>query len=242
MRKKMLFLISFIISSFLMFGEGKTVILCYHTFSGTLNSSLDFSIEELKEHLAAYRAKGYSFLNLDDFINGKNISEKNIVITIDDGHHTVKAAWENVFKPQGIKPALFIYPNVIGRTEYSLSRENLKALYDSGLFIGAHGYYHEFLTQKAFEADYSKAASEIIRTGPAIEKITGLKPETLAYPFGAGSPEAEKLLVKYGYKFAFTAVSGIEMLEHPVIKEKPYSIPRTIVYKWNYKTILKSLE
>jgi peptidoglycan/xylan/chitin deacetylase (PgdA/CDA1 family) len=165
----------------------------------------------------------------------------NVMITIDDGNHSVYPAYEQVFKPRGVKPVLFVYPGVIGRAKFAITREQLKEMADSGYEIGAHGYYHEYLSAKAFAADRQKCLKEIQGPATVLAKESGKPIRIFAYPFGEDCPEADELVKENGYEMAFLAGNDLVPVDFSSPSLNRYAIPRIIVYHWNKKAILSKL-
>jgi peptidoglycan/xylan/chitin deacetylase (PgdA/CDA1 family) len=221
--------------------ESQVVILTYHTFLGSKTSSLDFSTDELARQMDKLSALGYRFVSLDEFLSGRIEGRANILVTIDDGNRSDYPAYAKVLAKRGIRPVIFAYPGVIGRTKFALTKEQLKELADSGCAIGAHGYYHEYLSPKAFAKNRAKCLIEIERPARALGSIVGKPIRTFAYPFGESSPEAEELLAKQGYEWAFTAIDHLSPVDLESASLDHFAVPRTIVYHWNFPLILNGL-
>jgi peptidoglycan/xylan/chitin deacetylase (PgdA/CDA1 family) len=221
--------------------QNEVFILTYHTFIGSKKSSLDFTPQDMGEQLDAIAKLGYTFVTPDDVRNNKIQGANNVMITIDDGNHSVYPAYEQVFKPRGIKPVLFVYPGVIGRTKFALTVAQLKEMADSGYEIGAHGYYHEYLSAKAFAANRQKCLKEIEGPGAILAKESGKPIKIFAYPFGEDCLEADELVKKNGYEMAFLAGNDLVPVDFSSPSLNRYAIPRIIVYHWNKKAILSKL-
>jgi peptidoglycan/xylan/chitin deacetylase (PgdA/CDA1 family) len=223
--------------------SGKAIILDYHTFLGNRTSNIDYSEKELADELDAMAALGYRFVSLDDAVAGRLEGRANIVITIDDGNHSVYQAFEDVFKQRGIKPYLFVYPAIIkGRMPYALSPQRLRELAAEGCGVGSHGYNHSPLTDKSWDKDPRQFRIEAERPGPAIAKLLGSPPTMFAYPYGVYSKRAEEAIAAAGYSWAF---AGDELL-HEVDFSDPaldhMAVPRTIVYGYLRKQRLNELK
>jgi peptidoglycan/xylan/chitin deacetylase (PgdA/CDA1 family) len=222
---------------------GKVVILDYHTFLGNGKSNIDYSEKELAEDLDELAAMGYKFVSLEDAMAGRIEGKANIVITIDDGNHTIYPAYLDVFAPRGIKPYLFIYPAIIiGHVRYALTVEQLNALARAGCGIGAHGYHHNPVTDRAWQRDPKDFMTEIKRPGPALEKLVGKAPTAFAYPFGVYSGRAEDALAKAGYSWAFAADDKVRQVSFDDPGLDHMAVPRTITYRYQRKTLLKILK
>jgi len=218
------------------------VILDYHTFLGKKGDNLDFSPAELASQLDAMSALGYRFVSLEDAIAGRIAGRGNIAITIDDGNHSVYQACREVLLPKGIRPTLFVYPAIVlSRLAYALAPEELTGLIRDGCIIGAHGYNHNPVSDKAWEKSRKSYWNEIALPAQAIAGITGSVPVIYAYPFGKASARAEKDLAEADYEWAFTADADFGPVDLAAPGLDHMAAHRTIVYRWNYPKILKAL-
>jgi Predicted xylanase/chitin deacetylase len=223
--------------------EGKVVILDYHSFLGHGTSNIDYSEKELGEQLDAMAALGYKFVSLDDALAGRVEGAANIVVTIDDGNHSIYSAYKNVFEPRGIKPYLFVYPAIIlSHQRFAVPEGQLLEMRDSGCGIGAHGYHHNPVTDKAWAKNPKDFMTEITRPRPALERITGSVPTTFAYPFGVFAKRAEEEVAKAGYEWAFAADENIKQVDFSDSELDHYAVPRTITYRYNQKHLLRVLK
>jgi peptidoglycan/xylan/chitin deacetylase (PgdA/CDA1 family) len=221
--------------------SGTVIILDYHSFTGK-GTSLDYTEKELSAQLDRFASLGYGFVSMRDAIEGRIEGSRNLVITIDDGNHTVYPTYLHVMKPRGIKPLLFIYPAIIGKLPYALTEAHLKEFVADGCIIGAHGYNHEYLTHKAYVADPQKVAREINKPGPVLESMLGKPVKLFGFPFGVSSPEAQSLLKAAGYDWAFLAGGEIHSVNFADPALDHYAVPRTIVFHSNIDAIYKTLE
>jgi len=220
----------------------EVIILCFHTFLGTHTSSLDFSEDELAADLDKLASLGYKFVPLEDALEGKIQGNNNIAVTIDDGNHSIYGAYKNIFRPRGIKPVLFIYPAIIDRQKYALTWAQVKELYEDGCPIGAHGFYHLYLTDSAFKKDGNASLNEIEKPAGIFENHIGLTPQLFGYPFGVGSAQAETAIKNAGYDWAFLSDAKVNFVRCDDASTNRYAVPRTIVYRWNFPLIVNALK
>ena len=87
-------LISFL-TSVPLYSSDKVYILVYHTFMGK-NIKYDISLNEFHKQMSEFKNNKFTFVTFDDVKQGKIKGDKNICITIDDGHRTVLDAYYNV--------------------------------------------------------------------------------------------------------------------------------------------------
>jgi peptidoglycan/xylan/chitin deacetylase (PgdA/CDA1 family) len=207
----------------------RAFILCWHSFLGAKSLNTDFSLDELAAQVDELKALGYRFIDLDDALFGRMEGSLNLVATIDDGHRTISAAYEKVFAPRGIKPALLVYPAVIGASPYFLKAEALRALVDSGCAAGSHGYYHLFVTEKLYKSDRGAFEKEIFTAKTSVEAMTGLPSYFYAYPFGAFDPITKSEVERAGYEFALAVKPGFVYADSRL--NDRFEIPRTVVLR-----------
>lgn len=222
--------------------QGSVVILDYHTFLGTGSSTLDYSEQELGGQLDRMAALGYKFVTLEDAVAGKVQGRANIVVTIDDGNHSVYGAVKRVFLPRGVKPFLFVYGGIVGQRRFALSADQLRELAAAGCGVGAHGWFHEYMTPHAWKTNPAKVMLEVKNSGPALAKVTGVQPTLFAYPFGVGSPEAAAELAKVGYQWLFWADTEVTPVDFAAPGLDRQKIPRTLAFRWNERKLFQKLE
>ncbi len=215
-------------------------VLCYHSFLGRPRVSYDFSLEELKSQLELLRGRGFRFVSLGDLYSGNVTGPKNILVTIDDGNHSVYKAYFDVFKPMGIRPLLAIYPNIIGKKDYALTWEQLKRLSAEGCDIAAHGYYHLKINQKLYDTQRADFNREISTSKKVLEEKLGISVTSFAYPFGLNSQVGEKALRSAGYKVAFTIVNN--PVKTPLVKNPDLMrLPRYMLTRQLYQGSLNHI-
>ncbi|MCX7679310.1 MAG: polysaccharide deacetylase family protein [Spirochaetes bacterium] len=189
------------------FAYADIYVICYHSFLGKQTVPYDFSIEEVKEHLEFFKKNGFRFITYRDLISGNLTKGKNILVTIDDGNHSVYNAYFEVFKPMGIKPLLSIYPNIIGKKEYAMNWEQLKRLVNEGCEIASHGFFHLKLNKQLYVARKKEFLQEIQKSKRILEEKLGIVVTSFVYPFGLVADETEKELRNAGYKTGFTIIA-----------------------------------
>ena len=221
---------------------GPVLILDYHTFLGTKTSTLDYSDKVMGEQLDRMKAMGFQFVTLPDAIAGKTGPRLSIVLTIDDGNHSIYQAMHKVFEPRHLKPFLFIYPHAIDRSRFTITSARVHELEKEGFLFGAHGYYHLPMTEHAWRTNPEQVRHEALWPAEPLTKILGYRPTMFAYPYGFAPPAVQKLVLSAGYTWAFAADDKIV----PVDFSDPHLahgyVPRTIVYHWNLPILMRYLE
>ncbi len=216
-------------------------VICYHTFNGNGKSAYDFSIQELQEHIESLKADGFRFVTMSDLLEGNVEGTNNILVTIDDGHKTVLEAYHKVLKPNGIKPLLGIYPNIISKKEDAMTWEELQGLVDEGCEIAGHGFYHLYVNEKQYKKDLVEFNNEIFKSRLILEEKLGVKVLMYVYPFGVRSDMAELALTVGMFYGAFTIDWGITSVPLGGNRNR-YALPRYMFVRNNYKGILATLK
>jgi len=213
----------------------RSLILCWHTFLGDPTIPTDFSLSDLRAQLDALKALGYGFVDLDDLLAGRVSGAMNLVATIDDGHQSVSKAVESVFLPRGIRPALFIYPSVIGTMSYSMDDATVRRLEAEGCRIGAHGYHHLRVNEALYRSDRAMFDKEIYLAKAKVEAIVRASTLLYAYPFGVTSPITLSEVAKAGYSNGFSVRLGFVYANASL--NDPYDLPRFVVTRENWPEI-----
>lgn len=217
----------------------RAFMLCWHTFLGKKELNTDFSLAELAAQLDALKALGYRFIDLEDALFGRIEGSNNLVATIDDGHRTIESAYEKVFSSRGIKPALLVYPAVIGESPYFLKTEALQSLSASGCLVGSHGFYHLYVTEKLYRSDKSAFEKEIFKAKTSVEKMIVLPSYIYAYPFGAFDQITKDEVSRAGYEFALAVKPGFIYADSRL--NDRYELPRTVVLRDGWEGLVAFL-
>ncbi len=223
-------------------GSAQFIILDYHTFLGNTQSKIDFTDAEFSAQLDRMQALGYKFVRLEDALAGQITGINNIVLTIDDGNHSVYQMVKQVLEPRKIPAFLFIYPGIIDSRTFALTSPQIREMMSLGYGVGAHGWFHEYMTPKAWKKNRAKVMLEVTRSGSGLTKICGVAPSHFAYPFGVGNPEVAVELQKVGYQWIYTADTKVVPLTVGEAAFDKTSIPRTLVFSWYLPTLWKELE
>lgn len=219
--------------------ENRALVLAWHTFLGKPQFDTDFSLAEFAAQLDAIKALGYSFPTVDDFLSGNIKGWKNVIVTIDDGNHSVPSAVEKVLLPRGIVPTLFVYPAVLGTTSFSMTDTQLAALVARGIPAGAHGYHHLRVTEALYRESPREFMDEIFKSKARSEALSKGSILAYAYPYGALSPRTMEEVAKAGFAAAFAVRPGFVFADKRL--DQLYDLPRLVVLRSEWKDILALL-
>lgn len=182
-------------------------VLYYHSVDPSERNEVTISPEHLKEQLEYIKSQGYVTLTMTELMNyildNKEIPEKSIVITFDDGYMDNYNNAYPILKELDMKATIFVIANGID-DGYYLSSEQLKEMSDNGIDIVSHTFSHPYLT----DLSYDEQLKEFKDSKEKIEGITGKDVFAIAYPFGYLNDDSVKAAKEAGYKLAFTTDRG----------------------------------
>ena len=220
---------------------GKVYILCYHTFLGTPNSIYDFAPSVFEQHLQDISDLGYRFVSFDEILNNSVSGNKNVLITIDDAHRTLKTV-KPILEKFHIVPIAFTYVSpLLAQDWHYLSFDELITFRDNGYTMGGHGFYHEAMSEKFYRNDPRGFEKEIYTAKNVLERHLGQTVNLWAFPYGQYSETAIRLLKDAGYVYGFTLIERAMLLP---IRNEPelMKLPRYLMTKGEWKRIYKVLK
>ncbi len=218
--------------------ESGVSVLCYHSF--IQKKKMDpfcFTIDELNSHIMQLKKEGFRFVSVGDIVGGRITGTKNVLISVDDGNKSVYEAYRKVFRPNGIRPLLGIYPNIIiNKKKYALTWEQLRELADAGCDIAAHGYFHLKVNRALYDTDPRSFKKEIFLSKKVLEEHLGRKVAVYVYPFGLRDDLTIRTLREAGFRYAFTIDRGRIDIPLAAGNDRRYELPRYMVTRtsWNY--------
>ncbi len=189
-------------------------VLCYHRFGETVADSMTVTTAVFASHLKFLKDNGYTVIPLRQLLDyrlgkGPAPAPRSVVITVDDGHHSVYDTMLPLVQQYHIPITLFIYPSAISNASYAMTWEQLKTLQETGLFnIQSHTYWHPNFKQekkRLTPAEYDKFVTiQLVRSKAVLEKRTGGPIDVVAWPFGIYDADLEARAAKAGYIAAFS--------------------------------------
>jgi peptidoglycan/xylan/chitin deacetylase (PgdA/CDA1 family) len=158
---------------------------------------------------------GYHVIPLADFVAfmemKRQVPEKSVVITIDDGWKSFYDYGYPVLKKFGYPSTLFVYTDFPESDAMALSWQQVKELSSNGVDIQCHTKTHRNLKMQKGEemAEYLKALEQEFGVCKQVmkEKV-GVTPRFLAYPYGANNHLVMAMARKAGFQAAFTVQRG----------------------------------
>lgn len=217
----MTFLLTLLIFVGVFFNPGQAAadihVLIYHRFGEDNNPSTNVSISSFKKQMEYLEDNDYDVVPLsyvaDALKDNRQLPEKTVVITVDDGYESVYTnAWP-ILKKYGYPFTVFL--NILGvndRYKSLLNWEQITEMHDAGVDIQDHSYSHLRLAnwpKGMDENDYRKWIRNDLQKGAdVIAMRLGEKPKYLALPYGEYNHIVIDEAVKYGYEAILTQDPG----------------------------------
>lgn len=196
--------------------------------------------ENFEKQMKYIKENGYETINFYDIENGEfkrrfDENKKYVIITFDDGYKDNLINALPILKKFSLKAVLFFITDISynkwdtdvenrpKEKDFKLMNlEEIKEFYASGLIeIGGHTTSHldmptidDYILKKDLEISKKK-----------IEKITGKKAISFAYPWGRNNEKSRKVVKDIGYQFAVSTESG-----SPCFSDNLFEIQRVGIY------------
>ena len=214
--KKIISILIIISNLFICANAAEIAVLCYHDVSDNpLNfSQYSISAQEFEDDVQYFLSQNYSFLKPCEMWYAQG--DKNIVLTSDDGYENFYTYIFPILKKYDVKAAVYVIGSMIDKTDY-LKSWQIKEMHDSGLVeIGNHTHIMHRRSRSVLESWYNnfKMLNEVFydieRCSLEIEKITGKKTESIAYPYGLYTFNLnDTTRNKMGFTTSFSTEEGI---------------------------------
>lgn len=205
-------------------------ILAYHAVTDRFEpSAATVSTRRFREHCSVLSAAGWRAVRLDELSLGG--CDRTFCITVDDAYENLLSV-VSICERYGWRGTAFVPPLHVGesgrwdvgavRKQRHLDWNGLQRVAAAGWELGVHGHSHAALTDKPLLA----ALCELEEARAAIERETGVRATSLAYPFGAVSADLAAAALGMGFS------RGVTMDPRPVSAEcHPMLWPRWPVYR-----------
>ncbi len=191
------------------------LVLTYHYFhrkgsspAGVKPGDESFSVdlETLEIHCREMATPEYRLIAPDTIADRPQYREepdRQILVTIDDGHRSVLEA-EELFVKSGIDPVLNVIPGMVGQEHY-LDWANLRHLAANGFSVQSHSMSHHDLTK----LNDMELAAELEQSKKIIEDNVGMPVTMMAAPMGRIDARVAAAAMEAGYRVVMTSFTGI---------------------------------
>lgn len=212
--------------------EPGSSILLYHRFRPTAANFTTVTPESFESQIVWLKDHGFNFVKLsvlvDAYREGRELPQKSIAITVDDGHATQYETMFPILKKHQVPATLFIYTDGIAAKPMPnvMSWDQLKEMTDSGLIdVEAHSVSHPNFEEKrrSLSADAFRqfAMNELQKSKAILENNLGRKISYFAWPYGAYDRSLAGLAEQAGYEAAF-GTDGAQV----TLASNRFSLPR----------------
>ena len=186
------------------------VVFVYHRFGESTYPATNITIKQFEAHLQELKNGDYTVLSLPQIIatliEGKELPERTVAITIDDAFLSGYAeAWPRL-KAAGFPLTLFVATSSIddGGKGY-MTWDQVRELMQQGVTIGSHTDTHLHMPL----ADAETIRSALVHSNARFLDELGIVPKLFAYPYGEASLNIQDFLREAGFTAAFGQHSGV---------------------------------
>jgi len=208
-------------------------IIAYHKISEEKEFGLTtISPNKFNLQLNILKEAGYHSITFRDIDQGKNLPQKPIIITFDDGYESVFDNALPLMQKHGFNGVVYIITDYIGKyntwepvsfqQKYKhLSLLQINALQEEGFEIASHGKTHRYLPSLGDGAVYD----EVSQSKNVLTDLVGEKITSFCYPYGRANKRIENIVSKAGYLFATKNISLMNLSS-----QRPLSLIRRSIY------------
>lgn len=194
-------------------------VLGYHDFSETQpETAMRIRTSKFRTQMETLRSLGISVVSLADFEawkrGEKQIPEKSVLLTFDDGWKSVYTDAYPVLKEFGYPFTLFLYKKYVDGGGKALTTPMIEEMVKGGATLGSHSVSHHYpLTVKSYRKKGPDAYDAYLRLEMGeskrfLESKFSTKVTTYSYPGGFYTEEMLPLGKEFGYTHLFTVLPG----------------------------------
>ncbi|MBC2165273.1 polysaccharide deacetylase family protein [Listeria booriae] len=195
-------------------------VLMYHSINENVKNNLITPPQEFDAQMKWLADNGYHPLFLSELdtllLTGKNMPEKPIVITFDDGYQDNYTNAYPILKKYGLKANIFVITDKIAKNNH-FDEAALKEMSNNGIEMQSHTVHHQELNTLT----YSQQLAELKDSKATLEQLTGKKVNTICYPVGRYNEDTKRAAEAAGYTMGFTTQPGKANK-----KDGMYTLPR----------------
>jgi len=184
------------------------VILVYHHVATDTPYSTSISPQYFRQHMTYLKVNDFNVMPLTDMVDalrqGRQVPEKSVAITFDDGYASVYSNAYPLLRAMGYSFTVFI--NTLPIDQYQPGYMNwaqLREMSDSGVLLGNHTKDHPYLlTQLEGETaaeHLQRLGNDFLLAEARIKTQTGQSNRLLAYPYGEYDTAIKSLVAELGF-------------------------------------------
>lgn len=201
-------------------------VLLYHSINerpppgGTWGAVAPREFRRHLERICALGCQALTVSELADSLRGhRRLPQQPVLITFDDGYADSLVA-AGVLRDLGLRATVYVTTGDLDRPGW-LSRQQLSDLAACReLELGAHGVNHCHMDELPAE----NLARELIDSRSELERLTGRRVTSFAYPHGAYDRAVRRAVIAAGYTSAVAVKNAVSHLD-----DDPFAIARFTV-------------
>ncbi len=181
------------------------VILQYHHISDDTPKSTSTSPAQFKQHLDWIAESGYKVISIEQLAkalrSGKQLEDKTVVITFDDGFKSIYKSAFPFLKKRGWPFTVFVNTRAHDQKLSShMSWSELRELMAHGATVANHSISHTHLLRRNNDGNAARIFErEIAAAENRIKEETGVSLKLFAYPYGEYDRAITQQLEQHGY-------------------------------------------
>ncbi len=194
-------------------------VIGYHDFSETApETAMRIRTSKFRKQMELIKQSGIVVITMEDFTawkkGSKQLPEKCIVLTFDDGWKSVYTDAYPILKEFGFPFTVFLYKDYVDGGGKALTSGMIQEMMAHGANIGSHSVSHPYpVTVKSYRKKGPVAYDGYLRKEMGESKIFleskfSTKVSTYAYPGGYFTEEMLTLGKEFTYDFMFTVLPG----------------------------------
>jgi len=194
-------------------------VIGYHDFSESApETAMRIHTSKFRKQMEVIRQLGITVITMEDFTawkkGAKQLPEKSILLTFDDGWKSVYTDAYPVLKEFGYPFTIFLYKDYVDGGGKALTIQMIQEMMAHGASIGSHSVSHPYpVTVKSYRKKGPVAYDAYLRKEMGESKIFleskfSTKVGSYAYPGGFFTEEMETLGKEFSYDFMFTVLPG----------------------------------
>lgn len=210
-------------------------VLNYHQINDRDKNALTVTSSQFAAQMDYLKAAGYHTITATELADalerGAPLPPKPVLLTFDDGYLDNYTVAYPILKERGMKAAIFLITDYVGRYPNYLTWEQAREMQKNGIEFGSHTLNHVDLTQCASAAEVRR---QLVNSKSALEWRLERPIEFLAYPCGQRNEMIIAQLKDTGYRAAFTVELGFDFLG-----DNPYELHRIPIFGGNSHTLFR---
>ncbi|EUJ46958.1 polysaccharide deacetylase family protein [Listeria riparia] len=182
-------------------------VLMYHSINENVKNNLITPPQEFDAQMKWLAENGYHPLFLSELdtllLTGKNMPEKPIVITFDDGYLDNYTNAYPILKKYRLKANIFVITDKIAKKNH-FDEVALKKMSDNGIEMQSHTVHHQELNTLS----YNQQLTELKESKAVLQQLTGKTVNSICYPVGRYNEDTKRAAKAAGYTMGFTTQPG----------------------------------